>query len=115
MRRLALLLMTVPLAFVGHYATAASATVLQQHVSVTLDGTCSGPGTSTGAIEQTGTFTPLSQHQAGKSPVAHGTFRIDLPAGSYGGKFKSIVKHTSFDGTTCVFTEAGKGNDVLDK
>jgi len=115
MRRFALLLVTVPLAIVGLYVAPASATVLHQHVSATLDANGTGPAVSTGDINQTGTFTTLSMHEAGKSPVSHGTFRIDFPDGSYSGKFKSIVKHSSLDSTTCIETDTGKGNYVLDK
>jgi hypothetical protein len=116
MRRLALLLMTVPLALVGFDVTPASATVLHQHVSATLDGTGAGPAVSTGDINQTGTFTTLTRHEAGHSPVYHGTFSIDFPpAGSYAGKFKSIAKHASLDPTTCIETVTGKGNYVIDK
>ena len=81
MRRLAVLLMTVPLALVGYGVTAASATVLDQHVSITLDTTGTGPVVSTGGINQTGTFTILSLRQAGKSHTSHGTFRADFADG----------------------------------
>jgi hypothetical protein len=115
MRRLALLLMTVPLAIVGFDVAPASATVLHQHVSATLDNTGSGPAVSTGDINQSGSFTTLAQHEAGHSPVYHGTFRIDFADGSYSGKYKSIAKHSNLDPTTCIETVTGKGNYVIDK
>ena len=77
MRRIFMLLLAVPLVVVG-YAGSASATVVAQHVSVTLDANGTGPAVSTGAINDTGTFTTLSQRQSGKSHTSHGTFRIDF-------------------------------------
>ncbi len=112
MRRIFMLLLAVPLVVVG-YAGSASATVAAQHVSVTLDANGTGPAVSTGAINDTGTFTTLSQRQSGKSHTSHGTFRIDFATGSYSGKYKSTDKSDSFDPTTCTETINGKGVDIL--
>jgi hypothetical protein len=114
MRRIFMLVMAVPLVLVG-YAAPASATVVPQHVSVTLDANGTGPAVSTGAINDTGTFTTLSIRQAGKSHTSHGTFRVDFTAGSYSGKFTAIDKSESFDAATCTDTITGKGVDVINK
>jgi hypothetical protein len=116
MRRLALLLMTVPLALVGYGATAASASVASEHLSITIGADGTGPAIATGAInEPTGTYTTLSDHQAGKSPVHHGTFRIDFADGSLFGKYTSIQKSSTFNPTTCTETDKGKGVSILNK
>src|SRR5262249_23180432 len=54
-------------------------------------------------------------HQAGKSHVAHGTFRIDFATGSISGKFTSIQTSDKFDATTCTETAKSKGVEILDK
>jgi hypothetical protein len=114
MRRIFMLVMAVPLVLVG-YAAPASATVVPQHVSVTLDATGTGPVVSTGAINDTGTFTTLSLRQSGRSHTSHGTFRIDFTAGSYSGKFTAIDTSQTFDAATCTATITGKGIDVINK
>jgi hypothetical protein len=114
MRRIFMLLLAVPLVVVG-YAGSASATVVPQHLSITLDANGSGTAVSTGAITDTGTFTTLSQRSAGKSHTSHGTFRIDFATGSYSGKFTSIDKSESFDAATCTDTITGKGVDIINK
>jgi hypothetical protein len=115
MRRLAVLLMTVPLALLGYGVTAASATVGNQHVSISTDLTGVGTITSTGAINDSGTFTITSLRQAGKGRTHHGTFTAALANGSYGGKFVTIQQSATLDPTTCTLVETGKGVDVINK
>jgi hypothetical protein len=107
--------MTVPLAVAVYAAPASAAPAQHEHVSATLDANGVGPAVLTGAINDSGTFTTLSEHQSGKSHVSHGTFRIDTATGSIAGKFVSLQTSDKVDATTCTETQKSKGTDVLDK
>jgi hypothetical protein len=115
MRRLLLLVMAMPLAFVGFAGPASAAPVTPQHFSITVGLDGNGTVTATGTINDTGTYKTLSEHQAGKSHITHGTFEIDLTAGTFQGKFTSNQKHSSLDSTTCTETESGKGVAIANK
>jgi hypothetical protein len=115
MRRLALLLLvSIPLTLVG-YASAASGAVSAQHLSITIGNDGTGPVTATGTIADTGTYTTLSGRQAGKGRASHGTFRIDLSAGSFSGKYTAVRRSASLDKTTCVEIDKGIGVDIINK
>jgi hypothetical protein len=97
----------------AYAAPASAARGVAQHVTLTLDANGAGPAVSTGAINETGTFTTTSIRFAGRT--AHATFTVAFSDGTYSGKYVSIIKHQSFDEATCTLTETGKGTDVINK
>jgi hypothetical protein len=116
MRRLFLLVMAMPLALIGYAAAPASAApVTAQHLSITIGADGNGTVVATGAINDMGTYKTLTSRQAGKSHITHGTFEIDLTAGTFSGKYASNQKHSSLDPTTCTETDTGKGVSIVNK
>jgi hypothetical protein len=112
-----LLACALPLALVGYAAAPATAApVTAQHFSITIGLDGNGTVIATGTInDATGKYKTLSEHQAGKSHITHGTFEIDLSAGTFQGKYTSNLKHSSLDPTTCTETDSGKGVAILNK